>query len=69
MQKRDFLKTVLATTMLAGLGWPAFAETAWDGPTSGPAAADGKTVVGEAVMRFHDDVQSGAFPAAEESYA
>ncbi|MCV0426581.1 MAG: substrate-binding domain-containing protein [Roseibium sp.] len=45
MQKRDFLKAVLATTMLAGTGLPSFAETAWDGPTTGPAAADGKTVV------------------------
>ncbi len=31
--------------------------------------ADGKTFVGEAVTRFHDDVQSGAFPTVEESYA
>ncbi len=45
MQKRNFLKTVLATTMLASIGLPAFAETAWDGPTAGPAAADGKTIV------------------------
>jgi len=45
MQKRDFLKVVLATTMLAGMGVPTFAQTAWDGPTTGPAAADGKTVV------------------------
>ncbi len=45
MQKRDFLKTVLATTMLATVGFPAFAGTAWDGPTAGPAAAEGKTIV------------------------
>lgn len=39
-------KTLLATTVLAGLGISAaFAETAWDGPTAGPVAAEGKSIV------------------------
>jgi ribose transport system substrate-binding protein len=46
MQKRSFMKTILATTIIAGLGLPAFAQdAAFDGPTSGPAAAEGKTIV------------------------
>jgi len=45
MLKRTFLNTLLASTMLAGLGLPALAETPFDGPTSGPAAAEGKTIV------------------------
>lgn len=45
MKKRDLLKSLLVTTMLAGVSLPAVAETAFDGPTSGPAAAEGKTIV------------------------
>lgn len=46
MLKRTFLKSLLATTMLAGFGFTAsVAETAFDGPTSGPKAAEGKTIV------------------------
>ncbi len=46
MLKRTFIKTLLAGSMLAGMGMSAtFAETAWDGPTSGPKAAEGKTIV------------------------
>jgi ribose transport system substrate-binding protein len=46
MQKRSFMKTILATTIIAGLGLPSFAQdTAFDGPTTGPVAAEGKTIV------------------------
>ncbi|WP_298970584.1 substrate-binding domain-containing protein [uncultured Roseobacter sp.] len=45
MQKRTFLNTLLASTMLATLSFPALSETAFDGPTTGPQAAEGKTIV------------------------
>jgi ribose transport system substrate-binding protein len=45
MLKRTFVKTLMAGTILAGLGLPALAQSAWDGPTTGPKAADGKTIV------------------------
>ncbi|WP_299473929.1 substrate-binding domain-containing protein [uncultured Roseibium sp.] len=45
MQKRSFLKIILATTMLAGSWIPAMAAGEWDGPTSGPAGAPGKSIV------------------------
>jgi ribose transport system substrate-binding protein len=46
MLKRTLIKTMLATTVLAGLGMTAaFAETAFDGPTTGPVAAEGKSIV------------------------
>ncbi|MBD8892548.1 substrate-binding domain-containing protein [Labrenzia suaedae] len=45
MQKGKLLKLILATTMLAGAAAPAFAETPWDGPTTGPAGAPDKTIV------------------------
>jgi len=43
MKKRTFLSLALASTIVAGL--PAMAQTAWDGPTSGPVAAEGKSIV------------------------
>jgi ribose transport system substrate-binding protein len=44
MKKRMFMKVMLATTMLVGL--PVFAQDmAFDGPTAGPKAAEGKTIV------------------------
>jgi len=42
MLKRTFLNSLLASTMLAGV---AMAETPFDGPTTGPKAADGKSIV------------------------
>lgn len=42
MKKRMFIKVMLATTLL---GMPVFAQTAFDGPTAGPKAAEGKTIV------------------------
>ena len=46
MQKRSFMKTLMATTLIAGFALPAFAEDmAFDGPTTGPLAAEGKTIV------------------------
>lgn len=45
MLKRDLLKTLLVSTMIAGIGFPALAETPFDGPTAGPKAAEGKTIV------------------------
>jgi ribose transport system substrate-binding protein len=45
MKKRTFLNTLFATTMIAGLGLPSFAQEAFDGPTTGPVAAEGKTIV------------------------
>lgn len=45
MRKRSFLKLMLATTVLAGAGFPALAAGEWDGPTTGPAGAPGKSIV------------------------
>lgn len=46
MLKRSFVKTLLASTLLAGLGThAALAQSAFDGPTSGPLAAEGKSIV------------------------
>lgn len=46
MLKRSFIKTMLATTILAGLGTQAtLAQSAFDGPTTGPIAAEGKSIV------------------------
>lgn len=46
MLKRTFMKTLLAGTIVAGFGLTAAnAEMAFDGPTEGPTAADGKTIV------------------------
>jgi ribose transport system substrate-binding protein len=42
MKKRTFITALMATTLL---GMPAFAQSAFDGPTSGPKASDGKTIV------------------------
>ncbi|MES0864234.1 substrate-binding domain-containing protein [Ruegeria sp. SCPT10] len=44
MLKRTFM-AVSAAALLTGLGFPATAETAFDGPTSGPKAAEGKSIV------------------------
>ncbi len=41
MKKRTLI-TLMMSTVLAG---PVLAETVWDGPTTGPAAADGKSIV------------------------
>jgi ribose transport system substrate-binding protein len=38
MQKRSFIKALLASTMIAGFALPSSAQTAFDGPTSGPKA-------------------------------
>ena len=43
MYRSKFVSALLATTVLAGA--PAFAQMAWDGPTEGPAAAEGKSIV------------------------
>lgn len=45
MQKRTFIKTLLATTLIASFAAPSFAQVAFDGPTAGPKAAEGKTIV------------------------
>lgn len=42
MQKRTFISGLLATTLLA---MPVLAEMAWDGPTTGPTGAAGKSIV------------------------
>ncbi|MEX0319894.1 MAG: substrate-binding domain-containing protein [Ruegeria sp.] len=44
MLKRTFM-AVSAAALLTGLGVPVMAETAFDGPTSGPKAAEGKSIV------------------------
>ncbi len=44
MLKRTFM-AVSAAALLTGLGVPVTAETAFDGPTSGPKAAEGKSIV------------------------
>lgn len=45
MLKRTLLQTLLAGTALALTGVSAFAEGTFDGPTTGPKAAEGKTIV------------------------
>lgn len=45
MLKRTFLNGLLAATMMAGMSFAAHADEAFDGPTSGPKAAEGKTIV------------------------
>ena len=46
MLKRNFMKALLATTMIVGVAMPTFAQdAAFDGPTTGPVAAEGKTIV------------------------
>lgn len=45
MKKRNLMNALLASTMMMGLSVPTFAETAFDGPRSGPTAAEGKTIV------------------------
>ena len=45
MNKRTLMKLALTTTVIAGFGLPAFAQTPFDGPTSGPVAAEGKSIV------------------------
>ena len=44
MLKRELMKYLLAGSMLMGLGLAASAED-FDGPTTGPKAAEGKTIV------------------------
>ena len=46
MMKRLFIRAMLATTLAASFGLPTLAQDmAFDGPASGPAAAEGKTIV------------------------
>lgn len=45
MQRRTTLKALLATTVLVGMTTTSFAETPFDGPTTGPAGAEGKSIV------------------------
>jgi ribose transport system substrate-binding protein len=42
MQRRPFIAALLATTLLGGV---ASAQGAWDGPTTGPTGAEGKSIV------------------------
>ncbi len=42
MQRCTVIAGLMATTLLAA---PALAQTEWDGPTSGPSAAEGETIV------------------------
>lgn len=44
MLKRTFM-AVSTAALLSGLGVPVFAETPFDGPATGPAAAEGKSIV------------------------
>ncbi len=45
MLKRTFTSGLLVGTILAASGLSAFAQEAFDGPTTGPKAAEGKTIV------------------------
>lgn len=45
MKKRTFLNTLMASTIIAGFALPAVAEVPFDGPTAGPTAATGKSIV------------------------
>jgi ribose transport system substrate-binding protein len=44
MEKRTLLKSLLASTMITGMALPSLAHD-FDGPTTGPSAADGMTIV------------------------
>lgn len=45
MQRRSTLKGLLASTILVGMTTTSLAETPFDGPTTGPAGAEGKSIV------------------------
>ncbi|MFK7879687.1 substrate-binding domain-containing protein [Roseobacter sp.] len=45
MKKRTLIGALIASTVMAGLCLPASAETKFDGPTSGPKAAEDKMIV------------------------
>lgn len=45
MQKRTLIKAMMASTMLTVIGGASFAQDGWDGPTTGPGAAEGKSIV------------------------
>ena len=45
MLKRTLLQSLMAGTILAATGLTAFAQEAFDGPTSGPKGAEAKTIV------------------------
>lgn len=45
MQKRTFMSGLMASTMLVAATTLAIAETPFDGPASGPKAAEGKSIV------------------------
>jgi len=45
MKRRSVMQAMLATTIIAGFAMPVAAQDTFDGPTSGPAAAAGKTIV------------------------
>lgn len=45
MQRRTSMKVLLATSFLVSTGLAAGAQTAFDGPTTGPVAAEGKSIV------------------------
>lgn len=45
MNKRTFLNTALAGSFIATLTFPVLAEVPFDGPTTGPKAAEGKSIV------------------------
>ncbi len=45
MKKRTFLNTVFVGGIMASVGTGALAEMPFDGPTSGPTAAEGKSIV------------------------
>lgn len=46
MLERTLMKTILASTILAGFGMQAVhAETAWDGPATGLGAVADKSIV------------------------
>ena len=44
MLKRTFLKCLLAGSILAGASFAAYAQS-FDGPSAGPKAAEGKSIV------------------------
>lgn len=45
MLKRTLIRGLMAGTILAASGFAALAQDAFDGPTTGPKAAEGKTIV------------------------
>ena len=66
MQKRSFIKAMLATTIIAGFAVPSFAQEAFDGPTAGPKAAEVSPAASVAVPQLTDRERKAAEQARSD---